>query len=106
MRSPAPAGAGELDSQREHYKLPRTGDDEAQHVPVVEAGVSVLNGAIMDRDSRVAVLVSEDTPVRRADSVDECSRQAGAVRTGEVAPGPLQIPGSMAPPSRSAQRKR
>ena len=73
-----------LNSRRVYYKVPKIGDYEGQDVVVVGGGDSALDAAIMalDRNGRVTVLVREETPIGKADSVARVEQTGGVLRTG------------------------
>ena len=77
-----------LDSRKVHYKVPKIGDYEGHRVVVVGGGDSALDAAVMvlQRQGDVDVIVREDTPVGKADSVGRIKELGGRVRTNcEVA---------------------
>jgi thioredoxin reductase len=77
-----------LDSSLVHYKMPKVKDYASQRVLLVGGGDSALDAAVMalQRNADVDVLVREDTPVGKADTVERIAKLGGRVRTNcEVA---------------------
>lgn len=82
-----------LDWKKVHYKVPRVNDYHGDHVLIVGGGDSALDAAVMalQRNARVDVIVREETPVGKADTVSRILELGGAVRTGlEVKSAELQ----------------
>ncbi len=72
-----------LNSRKVHYKVPKIGDYEGHQVVVVGGGDSALDAAVMalQRHGDVDVIVREDTPVGKADSVGRIKELGGRVIT-------------------------
>lgn len=70
-----------LNTKRVYYKVPKIGDYESQDVVVVGGGDSAMDAAIMacERNGNVTVLVREETPVAKADSVARVELAGGRV---------------------------
>ncbi len=68
-----------LDSKKVHYKMPKIGDYEGEHVAVVGGGDSALDAAVMvqQRNGHVHLIVREGAPVGKADTLARI-REAGA----------------------------
>lgn len=60
-----------LSSKTVHYKIPKIGDYEGGRVAVVGGGDSALDAALMvlARNGRVDIIVREDTPIGKADTL-------------------------------------
>lgn len=72
-----------LNSKRVHYKTPRVNDYHGEEVLVVGGGDSALDAAVMalQRNASVHVLVREETPIGKADSVGRILELHGNLRT-------------------------
>lgn len=82
-----------LNSDLVHYKMPKMKDYEGQAVTIIGGGDSALDAAVMalQRNAVVDVLVREDSPVGKADTVDRIATLGGRVRTNcEVAEASLE----------------
>jgi len=73
----------QLQSKKVHYKVPRIGDYEGDSVAVVGGGDSAMDAAVMvlQRNGQVQVLVREEEPVGKADTIGRIKQLGGAVRT-------------------------
>jgi thioredoxin reductase (NADPH) len=73
----------QLNSRNVHYKIPKIGDYEGRRVAVVGGGDSALDAALMvlGRRGEVDLLVREETPVGKADSLARVKAAGGRVRT-------------------------
>jgi thioredoxin reductase len=73
-----------LDSKSVFYKVPKIGDYDGRNVVVIGGGDSAFDAAVMavDRGGQVDVLVREDVPVAKADTVDRVQNTGGRVHTG------------------------
>jgi thioredoxin reductase len=73
----------QLQSNKIHYKVPKISDYEGQHVLVVGGGDSALDAAVMvlQRGGTVDVIVREETPVGKSDTVARVTELGGNVRT-------------------------
>lgn len=60
-----------LDTKKVHYKIPKIGDYEGQHVVVVGGGDSALDAAVMalQRNAEVDVLIRDAAPNGKADTL-------------------------------------
>ncbi|MCR9198120.1 MAG: NAD(P)/FAD-dependent oxidoreductase [Planctomycetaceae bacterium] len=82
-----------LNYKKVHYKVPRINDYHDDHVLIVGGGDSALDAAVMalQRNARVDVIVREETPIGKADSVGRIRELGGTIRTGiEVKSADLQ----------------
>ncbi|MCA9078655.1 MAG: NAD(P)/FAD-dependent oxidoreductase, partial [Planctomycetaceae bacterium] len=89
----------ELDSKKVHYKMPKIGDYEGGHVAIIGGGDSALDAAVMvqQRNGNVHLIVREDEPVGKADTLQRI-REAGAdvrlsseVASASFAGGQMQL---------------
>lgn len=73
----------QLQSKNVHYKIPKIGDYEGSRVAVVGGGDSALDAALMvlARGGQVDLLVREDTPIGKPDSVARIQESGGQIRT-------------------------
>ncbi len=73
----------ELDWKKVYYKVPRINDYHGEHVLIVGGGDSALDAAVMalQRNARVDVVVREETPVGKADTIARIKELGGRVRT-------------------------
>lgn len=71
-----------LESKKVYYKVPRVNDYHDEHVLIVGGGDSALDAAVMalQRNANVDVIVREDTPIGKADSVGRIRELGGNVR--------------------------
>lgn len=72
-----------LESKKVHYKIPKIGDYEGQSVVIVGGGDSALDAAIMvlERHGHVDLIVREEQPVGKADSLARIKQSGGIVHT-------------------------
>jgi thioredoxin reductase len=73
----------ELNSKKVYYKMPKIGDYADQNVAVVGGGDSALDAAVMvlERHGHVDLIVREETPVGKADSLSRIVHSGGVVHT-------------------------
>lgn len=77
-----------LESKSIFYKVPKIGDYDGGNVVVVGGGDSALDAAVMalERNAQVDVVVRENSPVGKADSVERVLQSGGRVHlSAEVA---------------------
>ncbi|MBX3425208.1 MAG: NAD(P)/FAD-dependent oxidoreductase [Pirellulales bacterium] len=77
-----------LESRSVYYKVPKIGDYNGARVVVIGGGDSAMDAAVMalDRGAAVDVVVREETPIAKADTVDRVRDSGGRVhRLCEVA---------------------
>jgi thioredoxin reductase (NADPH) len=72
-----------LNSKKVHYKVPKIGDYEGQGVVIVGGGDSALDAAVMalQRNADVDVIVREETPVGKADTLGRIRELGGRIHT-------------------------
>lgn len=72
-----------LASKKVYYKVPKIGDYAGQNVAVVGGGDSALDAAVMvlERNGHVDLIVREETPVGKADSLARIVNTGGIVHT-------------------------
>ncbi len=72
-----------LNWKKVYYKVPRINDYHGEHLTIVGGGDSALDAAVMSlqRHAEVDVIVREETPVGKADSVGRIKALGGRVRT-------------------------
>jgi len=72
-----------LNTKKVYYKIPRIGDYEGASVMVVGGGDSALDAALMvlARNGKVDVIVREETPIGKADSLHQIQHLGGTVHT-------------------------
>jgi thioredoxin reductase len=77
------AALDRLNSPNVHYKIPRIGDYEGQQVAVVGGGDSALDAALMvlGRRGRVDLLVREEVPIGKPDTLGRIRSAGGVVHT-------------------------
>jgi len=70
-----------LGSKKVFYRVPQIGDYQGHRVGVVGGGDSALDAAVMvlEREGSVDLIVREETPVGKADSLARVRRQGGRV---------------------------
>ena len=73
-----------LQSKKVFYKIPKIGDYEGHRVAVVGGGDSALDAAVMvlERQGYVDVIVREEAPVGKADTLARVRHQGGHVHVG------------------------
>src|SRR5262245_57270837 len=73
----------ELQSKNVHYKVPKIGDYEKSRVAVVGGGDSALDAALMvqARSGFVDLIVREETPIGKADSLAQIKEAGGRIHT-------------------------
>jgi thioredoxin reductase (NADPH) len=73
----------QLGSQKVHYKIPKIGDYEGQHVAVVGGGDSALDAAVMvlQRRGQVDLIVRGEAVAGKADTLARVKESGGAVYT-------------------------
>ncbi len=73
----------ELHSKNVHYKIPKIGDYEGSRVAVVGGGDSALDAALMvlARGGKVDLLVREQTPIGKPDSLARIQESGGRILT-------------------------
>ena len=82
-----------LESKSVFYKVPKIGDYDGRQVAVIGGGDSALDAAVMalERQAQVDVIVREETPIGKADSVDRVRLSGGNVHLStEVASAEFQ----------------
>jgi thioredoxin reductase (NADPH) len=74
----------QLDSKKVYYKVPKIGDYEEQSVVVVGGGDSALDAAVMilERNGSVDLVVREEVPVGKADTVERVRESEGRLHVG------------------------
>jgi thioredoxin reductase len=72
-----------LNSKKVHYKVPRINDYRGERVLVVGGGDSALDAAVMvlQRQGEVDVIVREETPIGKADTVGRVRQLGGRIHT-------------------------
>ena len=70
-----------LESKSVFYKVPKIGDYDERHVVILGGGDSALDAAVMalERGAQVDVVVREETPVAKSDSVARVRESGGHV---------------------------
>lgn len=73
----------QLNSKNVHYRVPRVLDYEGASVAVVGGGDSALDAAltVLGRNGRVVLVVREDTPAGKPDTLARISEAGGLIRT-------------------------
>ena len=73
-----------LNWKKVYYKVPRINDYHGEHVLIVGGGDSALDAAVMalQRTARVDVIVREETPISKADTVERVRELGGIVHPG------------------------
>jgi thioredoxin reductase (NADPH) len=77
------AALDQLNSRNVHYKVPKIGDYEGQHIAVIGGGDSALDAALMvlGRGGRVTLLIREGVPIGKPDTLARIRDAGGVVRT-------------------------
>ncbi len=72
-----------LESKNVYYKMPKIGDHDGGRVVVVGGGDSAFDAAVMalGRNAQVDVVVREETPIAKADTVNRVIQSGGKVHT-------------------------
>ncbi len=72
-----------LESRKVYYKVPRVNDYHGEHVLIVGGGDSALDAAVMalHRNAKVDVIIREESPVGKADTVGRIQELGGTIRT-------------------------
>ena len=72
-----------LGSRKIHYRTPRIGDYEENRVAVIGGGDSALDAAVMvlERNGRVDVIVRENVPIGKAETLTRVGSSGGRVHT-------------------------
>lgn len=72
-----------LNSKKVYYKIPKIGDYAGLRVAVVGGGDSALDAAVMvqERHGEVDLIVREEQPIGKADSLERVKADGGTVRT-------------------------
>lgn len=70
-----------LSSNNVYYRIPKISDYEGKHIAVIGGGDSALDAAVMalQRNGKVSLVVREDVPVGKKDTVDRVRQLGGAV---------------------------
>ncbi len=73
----------QLNSKKVYYKIPKIGDYEENQVAVVGGGDSAMDAALMvlQRNGRVDMVIREEVPVGKADSLARVRRLGGKIHT-------------------------
>ncbi len=73
----------QLSSKKVYYKIPKIGDYEENQVAVVGGGDSAMDAALMvlQRNGRVDMLIREDVPLGKADTLARIRRLGGSIHT-------------------------
>lgn len=73
----------DLNSKKVFYKVPKIGDYADQQVAVVGGGDSALDAAVMvlERSGHVNLIVREETPIGKADTLERVKSSGGIVHT-------------------------
>jgi thioredoxin reductase len=73
----------DLNSKKVYYKVPKIGDYEDRQVAVVGGGDSALDAAVMalERHGHVDLLVREETPIGKDDTLQRIRQTGGIVHT-------------------------
>ena len=72
-----------LEWNKVYYKVPRINDYHGEHVLIAGGGDSALDAAVMalQRNAKVDVIIREETPIGKADTIGRIKELGGVVRT-------------------------
>ncbi len=72
-----------LEWKKVYYKVPRVNEYHGDHVLIVGGGDSALDAAVMamQRNAKVDVIIREETPIGKADTIGRIKELGGVIRT-------------------------